>query len=343
MGRHQPGVDPLDRKGGMTMNLLHSYLNAVRVFLPRTVDQQDILSELSAHLQIKFEEREEQLGRPLTEDEQAAVLSDYGSPVVVAARYGGANLGLAFGRQLIGPEVFVLYRYVLLAQFTITIIVVTAFRIASGASGGLVGRYLLPMLMQSVLTTTIFIAIDAFKRRSRTRTAWNFPPAYMQLVPRWQSLAGFVTLSVCALWWALLPYAPFLMLGPAAARVEFTPAWHAFYWPFLVPLLVGATQRLVTFAAPGSTLLQSVTRLLTNGWGVAMVYPFMLATPYVTPIAGANAEQLAARINTALWWNAPATFGLYWLINAGFMAALCIQHAARLVRARRDRSMVLNP
>jgi hypothetical protein len=322
----------------MTINLLESYLSAVRAFLPRSVDQQDILSELSAHLQIKFEEREEQLGRALTEDEQAAVLSGYGSPIVVASRYGSVNRGLSFGRELIGPEIFQLYRRILVAQFILAIVVGLIVR--SLGAGGRISGILSVMVMQFILTTTIFIVIDALKRRSKTTAGWNFPPVYLQPVPRWQSIAGFVCLSVFALWWALIPYAPFLLLGPAASRLELTAGWNAFYWPVLVPLLVGGTQRLITFVEPQWSWLQSFTRLLTNAWGVALVYPFMLATPYVAAIEGAGAETLAARINSAFWWNAPASLGLYWLVNAGFMLFLCWQHIARAIRSRRDRELV---
>lgn len=322
------------------MTLLQNYLAAVRTFLPRSADQQDILTEISEHLQTKFDEREEELGRALTDDEQAAVLSAYGNPMVVASRYGATNLGLSFGRQLIGPEVFVLYRYILLTQFTLTILVVTAVRIAGGVPGNLPGRYLGPMLMQFVLTTTIFIAIDAFKRRSPSRASWNFPPAYMQLVPRWQSMSGFIVLGVFALWWSLIPFAPYLLLGPAASRVALTPAWHAFYWPVLVPLLAGAAQRLITYARPDLAWFQAVTRVITNGWAVALVYPFLLASPYVTSITGADGEAIASRLNTAFWWNALASFGLYWLISAAFNAYLCYQHAKHAMRRRRDHHML---
>ena len=88
------------------MALLQDYLRSVRLFLPAGADQEDILSELSVHLQTKLDEREEEVGRALTHEEETSVLWGYGDPVKVAARYGSAKVGLAFGRELIGPEVF---------------------------------------------------------------------------------------------------------------------------------------------------------------------------------------------------------------------------------------------
>ena len=323
------------------MSLLDNYLDAVRVYLPRGADHQDILKELSTHLQIALEEKEQELGRRLSEDEQATLLTNYGSPLVVAGRYGTTNLGLSFGRQLIGPEAFVLYRRLLLLQFVLILVVVSIMRTLGAAEGNLVVRYLGPMLVQFVLLTAIFTAVDALKRRARARTTWNFPPPHMQPIPRWQSLGGFVTLSTFALWWALIPMAPFLLLGPLASRVEFTPSWHAFYWPVLAPLLVGAAQRLVTFAEPGRILLQTATRLSTNLWCVALIYPFLLAYPYVVAIPGSGADVVAARINSTLWWNSMATVGLYWLINAGFMAVVAFKHISSMMRRRHTPAQVV--
>ncbi len=320
------------------MALLQDYLRAVRLYLPRDVDQQDLLTELSEHLQIKLDEREEALGRALTLDEETAVLWGYGHPVAVAARYGRINAGLSFGRELIGPEVFVLYRRILMVQFSMTLIIVTLVSIFGEPSGNPIGRYLGPMLLQFVLTTTIFMAIDRFKTRWPSANTWTFPPPYLQAVPRWQSASGFVVLSLFAIWWAAIPYAPFLLLGPASPHVRFAESWHSVYWPLLLPLLAGAAQRLATFVEPGWVALQSVTRLLTNSWSVFVAAQFLLVYPYVTANS-ASAESAARGINNALWWNALSTFGLYWLINSAFMAYLCAKHASSYLRRRREQTL----
>jgi hypothetical protein len=322
------------------VTLLDQYLHAVRHFLPSSADQQDILAELASHLQIKLDEREEALGRWLTEDEQAAVLTAYGTPLAVAERYGPKKVGLAFGRELIGPEVFSLYRMVLLAQFSLTLIVVTIISALGGFTGGMTGRYLGPMSMQFVISTAVFMAIDLFRRRERSRTLWNFPPVHMQVVPRWQSIAGFVTLALVAAWWAAIPYAPFLLLGSASSRVTLGPGWLAFYWPALFPLLIGAAQRLMTFVEPRWIALQAGTRLFTNTWSVLLVFLFLRSYPYVVAADVPGAEPVALRINDALWWNATASFGLYWLINAGFSAWQCWHHVARSIRRRREQDLM---
>ncbi|HMD32697.1 MAG TPA: hypothetical protein VKG84_12365, partial [Candidatus Acidoferrales bacterium] len=68
------------------MPLLDSYLQAVKLYLPRA-NSDDIVRELSANLQSQMEERESALGRPLSEDEQMALLKQHGDPMLVARRY----------------------------------------------------------------------------------------------------------------------------------------------------------------------------------------------------------------------------------------------------------------
>ena len=80
------------------MELLDRYLQAVKAFLPKK-RQADILSELSENILAQIEDKEAELGRPLNEDEQAAILKQHGHPVIVASRY-------TTRQHLIGPVMF---------------------------------------------------------------------------------------------------------------------------------------------------------------------------------------------------------------------------------------------
>ena len=55
------------------MELLDRYVRAVKTYLPRA-QQDDIVKELSANLQAQMEDREAELGRPLSEAELEALL-----------------------------------------------------------------------------------------------------------------------------------------------------------------------------------------------------------------------------------------------------------------------------
>src|SRR3954452_4596952 len=87
------------------MELLDQDLNAVKPYLPRA-QRNDIIRELSENLRSQMEDQEAQLGRPLNETEQEALLTRYGQPMIVAGRYRQDQGSVVFGRQLIGPELF---------------------------------------------------------------------------------------------------------------------------------------------------------------------------------------------------------------------------------------------
>src|SRR5260370_16692936 len=83
------------------MDLLERYLQAVRTYLP-TSQQEDILKELGENLRAQMEDKETELGRPLSEDELAEILKKHGHPLLVATRYRQS-------RHLIGSALFPFY------------------------------------------------------------------------------------------------------------------------------------------------------------------------------------------------------------------------------------------
>ena len=80
------------------MDLIERYLAAIGRQLPAK-QAVDIESELREALLSRQEERESELGRPLTRQDIEALLLEFGHPLVVAARYRNTQ-------QLIGPEIF---------------------------------------------------------------------------------------------------------------------------------------------------------------------------------------------------------------------------------------------
>jgi hypothetical protein len=68
------------------MDAVEDYLRAVAALLPRA-QRDDIVAELRDLILNRVEEREAELGRPLTLEETEAVLREIGHPVMVAARY----------------------------------------------------------------------------------------------------------------------------------------------------------------------------------------------------------------------------------------------------------------
>jgi hypothetical protein len=89
------------------MELLDRYLQAVREYLLHS-RHDDVVKELGDNILSQMEDQAAELGRPLNESEQAAILKQFGHPLVVAAPYRRLPM-----QQLVGPKLFPLYWYAL--------------------------------------------------------------------------------------------------------------------------------------------------------------------------------------------------------------------------------------
>jgi hypothetical protein len=331
------------------MTLLDQYLKSVSAYLPGGPQREDIIAELAEHLRSKMEDREAVLGRSLTELEQEAVLAEHGDPMVVAGRYGSAGKGLAFGAQLIGPGLFPFYLRALALVFGLTIAIVPAiwlFAEAPPLRHPL--RIVFPMLVQFVVVTAIFAGIDLLRRRSlgdisgrSGRDNWQFPPAYLRPIPRWQSTSGLVCLMAVGVWWIAVPYAPTLILGRSAGELELSPSWQRFNWPVLTLLSAGIIQRAVNLARPDLNWLQPAMRLVINAACLGLLYAILRAFPFViaspSAQAGADAAAMARSFDNWLWWHMLAGLGTYWLVNVLFYVRLATEHARYVIRSSRER------
>jgi hypothetical protein len=234
------------------MELLDRYLQAVRKHL-RWQRQDDIIAELRANLESQLEDREAELGRPLTAAEAESWLRQIGPPEQMAARYEPP-------RSLIGPALFPTYWYVLrLASFwaAVASCVVSAVQIAAGTvtwDAAVQAALRVPgvVLMTAAWVTLVFAVLELAARRYPEKCpplagipgAWNpanLPPANAGAGPgdKPRSYAHAVTEVVFGVlllaWLLLIPKHPFLLLGPAVAYLqaspfELAPVWMQVYW-----------------------------------------------------------------------------------------------------------------
>lgn len=93
------------------LNLTERYLKAVAAQLPAD-KREDIVAELRDLLMTRMEAREAELGRPLNEAEEEAVLRDFGHPLAVASRYGETQ-------GLVGPELYPWWLFGVKAGFAV--------------------------------------------------------------------------------------------------------------------------------------------------------------------------------------------------------------------------------
>jgi hypothetical protein len=314
------------------MKLLEKYLQTVRFFLPGR-NQDDIIRELSENLVSQMEDREAELGRELTEDEQADILHRHGHPMVVASSYRSQQ-------RLIGPVFFPLYLLALKVGFGVAGIVTVVLTAISAAMSPDVPRQVIQgllaypgrALMVFAWTTLGFAALDY--AQSHLKIAHKWDPRTLPDVPRrqeWstrgQALCELIASSAALVWLLLVPTTPVLMLGPAAAFVSLAPIWAQMYVPMLAVMIAHIAITLITLIRPYWTPTRSLARV---GIQVASVIVFMLlrrADAWVV-LKPASAEAAAG--------GSASLMRVTEIINTGFEIGLTIAVIIAFVEASRE-------
>lgn len=141
------------------MTLTERYLKAVAAQLPKA-DRDDIIAELRDAIQTRMEDREEALGRPLTEAEEEAVLREVGHPLTVAARYGSGPM------HVVGPELYPWWMFAvkvaLMALAAITLLGLVVRTLASGEAFGQEIGHAIDGLIKGGITIVGIATVAAF-------------------------------------------------------------------------------------------------------------------------------------------------------------------------------------
>src|SRR5882724_4615212 len=147
------------------MPSLDRYLSNLAKLLPAD-QREDILRELSEDIHSEIDDRESELGHPLSEAEQLELLKRRGNPLQVAAGYTDNKGTLAFGPQIIGPVLFPFYVRVLTFNLGLTFLIVGAIFAAISLSGQtihlaeLFSSVLLQLVIQLTAVTVIFALVE---------------------------------------------------------------------------------------------------------------------------------------------------------------------------------------
>jgi hypothetical protein len=212
------------------MELIDRYLQAVKLWLPAK-QKQDIAAELRDDLQSQIEEREAELGRPLSETEIAELLEKCGRPMAVAGRYLPQ-------KPLIGPALFPVYRMALkvaallyLVPWTVGwiafVIFVPSFRESTPGLTLLKGWATLWEIALFAFggITAVFVAIEHWPSSTKPSIRWDprrLPPVRdTQRIPRANSIAELLLLPLMASWW---------LDSAGGAPIAWTVAFHPFRW-----------------------------------------------------------------------------------------------------------------
>jgi hypothetical protein len=324
------------------MELVESYLRAVRRYLPRGM-RDDIVAELRVELRSQIEDRQEELGRALTDVEQMVIFKKQGDPMSVAMRYRATGRSLTVGWELIGPELFPAYLILLSCNLAIAAVVIAA-ALMLGHFPFKLKAFLIPMVMEVVIVTLVFILLNALRGflGRRMSESWMWPPAelaHLLPLPRWYSATGLVACGLLTLWWLLIPHFPRLVLGEAAPHLKFTADWHRYYVPILVVMLIGAGQRAVNVVRPDWNWLLPAGRFVADGAGAVVMFLFRT---HALVAAGEGVKNLASAQDLAQVVNQKLTWGLFgpWLwIYLGITGLVygwyCRPYVRRFIQGRR--------
>lgn len=313
------------------MDLVDRYVHAVKRHLP-AAQQADIGSELMDDILSRMHDREAELGRPLHDDEQEAVLRHYGHPYLLAMRYRPQQ-------HLIGPAVFPFYwaalKVTLAIALGIHIIVVVASSLAVSEPDRLLRNLdLLPVAIQaSFWVTLVFAVLDFSQAKLNLLDHWSprtLPPV-TERTSRFQRaglIAELVAGVLFLVWWTMVPRYPFLILGPAASFLTLSPAWHRVYLLAAVPSAISVLILAWILAFPSRTWLARWRPVVVNLLTIGALAVLLNAGDLVVPLAeGFDRAQAVRAINTGI----RAVLGLISVITV----INTVHEAIRLIRAAR--------
>jgi hypothetical protein len=310
------------------MQLLDRYLTAIKFWLPKS-QRDDIAAELEANLRAEIDDRAAELGRPLTDDEIAALLRPHGSPILVASRYQQEHRTVTIGRQFIGPILFPFYWTAIKVTLVLLLIpgVVPAVVLSTQAHGhplAQLGSALTRVAWLSLpalfLVTLVFAAIDFGLRRFDLLEKWGSdwdprtlptPARQAKQVRRSTSIAGIIVQSLFILWWWNHGSIPYLVVIRSGAQIHSAPVLASLYVPVLVIMFIHLAQHWISLVEPDWRWLPPATGLVTSAIALIVLYPLLGTSPLVSisepsglPISAHDAAQiqnLVALATTSLW------------------------------------------
>lgn len=282
-----------------SMDLFERYMQAVRKYLPWQ-RQDDIIAELRANLDAQREEREAELGRPLTEGEMIDWLKELGPPLQMAGRYQPP-------RYLIGPTIFPLYWKILrlvALWMSVAYAISMVARVFIESHGpewvaGQIAQYPELLIMLAAWITGVFAVLEFVSERYPDKC-----PDFMAMAPRWSptslpalekeppvgskprtfttAMAEFVVQFALLIWLLLIPGYPFLLLGPGAGFLERSPVrlTHisvVFFWAIVAFNVIQLAWQGLSLISGNWRIKSRAHHLITKGMSLVPIAILALA------------------------------------------------------------------
>ena len=330
------------------MQIVDGYLQSVKNCLPKA-QADDIIKELAENISSQIEDKEGELGRPLSDSEVEAILKHHGHPMIVASRYRQEQRNVSFGRQIIGPALFPFYVRVLKFNLGLSGVILIVIFAALFASGQPVGTFpqvfAYQILIQFAIVTLIFWLMD--KHFTRFPDSWDprkpygvRHPALTGIedgprIPRAKSISQLVALLVALFWLRAVQHSQFLIFGPAAAFLSLPPAWSQLYLPIVAMILLGLIQAGINVVRPDWVRFHSLMSVVLRLGGLVICYLLIRAGNLIVSAhatASVDYHRVAQVVNQAIYYSI--------LITAAVSLVQLVKDVRRLVANSSDRISV---
>jgi hypothetical protein len=302
--------------GRIAMELIERYLQAVKFALPQA-QRDDIIKELRDSILSQVEEKEAELGRLLTEQEQVDLLKKMGSPMHLASRYRKQQ-------YMIGATMFPIYWKVLKASLGLAFLVLVGASVATAAAGkslmeslGVLFRYPSVALMTFAWITLVFSALEFFGARLRMEDTWDprkLPPL-VKGTPRksqFELIAQLFVQTIFSVWWLVGLHYQYLILGPGIAFLRFGPVWQTLYPLFVVMVVVDLTLTASMLIWPLWMKGRVLSRLVMSTLGLIALY-FLINAPDLFVAAEASLPKMQGLASIVNYWA-----------HIGLLITLCV-------------------
>ena len=309
------------------MDMIDRYLNAVAAQLGQD-ERADIVAELRDLILSRFEAKEEELGRALTDDEKEAILHEIGHPLVVAARYRKGP------DSLVGPELFPYWLFAVKAGLLLMLgvqAIVLFIHLLSGpadagqsiaqAFHGFFGTGL-ALIGAATLAAAIF---EHYGVRPKWLTQWRVkdlgafeladpaawgasvgaaPKVKVWTAPRvkangWpggEYLFSLLATGLFVLWWVGIIHFPGLMhvdFRGADATVTGAPIWTTLYGAILFYAVAQMAVDLASLARPYAVRMRAAAEVAIAGAGLWLTWTIFEAGHWFTLTRDGETAQIA--------------------------------------------------
>ena len=314
--------------------LVDHYLLQLKTLLPAK-QRDDIAAELRESIRSAVEEREREAGRPLNDGELNDVLRGFGHPMVVAGRYLPMQ-------QLVGPDVFPLYWYVMQAVLIVITVVggflagvalLTAPNAVQAAAKVAVNFGWLA-LQAAAIVTFVFAALDHYKTRFSfldkfdarhvTSGVLGVRAAPLSAIPRADTVFEIAWTALVLLWWVEWLAFPSAWLG---VELRLSATVEPLFYPVLALCIVELVRLGVDLVRPYRTPVRVAVRLILNvAWLALIVLAFR--APGIIEIA----ENVSAENPEAVLAMARISMKIALAVMGVVTATLVATDVVRLVR-----------